>query len=335
MVNPDRHTFTCAGRSEWPPCRNHREAQFPTLKTPDLPNFDYVIVGAGSAGCVLANRLSADGRHRVLLVEAGGADNYPWIHIPVGYLYCIGNPRTDWRYATEPEQELAGRTIPLPRGLGLDDADVDAVAGLAVKAKYRNAGQICFSPSRFWIHDRVFDAFVRRFGQLADALHVGHGLDPNVEMGPLAHDKRVGAMHKLCEDASRRGGKPLIGGAAPDRPGCFWRPTAYADLPREAALLNVEPFGPIATFNRFTSLDEAMQEANRLPYGLSAFAFTRSRAQARALVDATECGTLGINTFQIVLPEIPFGGVRDSGLGREGGAEGMEPYLVTRFTHWA
>jgi succinate-semialdehyde dehydrogenase / glutarate-semialdehyde dehydrogenase len=216
-----------------------------------------------------------------------------------------------------------------------DDVDVDAVAGAAVKAKYRNAGQICFSPSRFWVHDKVFDAFVRRFCQLADALNVGPGLDAKVEMGPLAHDKRVTAMGKLCDDAGQRGSKPLIGGAAVDRPGYFWKPTAYADLPREAALLNVEPFGPIATFNRFTQLDEALQETNRLPYGLSAYAFTRSRAQARALVEATESGTLGINTFQIVLPEIPFGGVRDSGQGREGGAEGMQPYLLTRFTHWA
>jgi succinate-semialdehyde dehydrogenase/glutarate-semialdehyde dehydrogenase len=213
--------------------------------------------------------------------------------------------------------------------------DVETIAQLAVKAKHRNAGQICFSPTRFFVQDAVHDRFVKAYAKAAKALKVGHGLDPSTEMGPLIHARRVGAMERFCADAEKSGCRLLFGGEPVERKGFFWAPTAYADAPVDADLMNMEPFGPIATINRFETLEEAIREANRLPYGLSTYLFTASRSVVQTFVECVESGTFGLNTFQVVLPETPFGGVRDSGLGREGGSEGMDPYFVTRFTHWA
>lgn len=216
-----------------------------------------------------------------------------------------------------------------------EDADIEAVAVAAVKAKYRNAGQICFSPSRFFVQQPVFDRFTEAFVEAASKLKVGHGLDEATEMGPLAHADRMRAMERLCSEAERAGAKCAAGGRALPQPGYYWEPTVYLDVPDSALLMTTEPFGPIASISRFAGPDEAIAEANRLPYGLSAYVFTQSRPIAATLVEAIESGTVGLNTFQVVLPETPFGGVRDSGIGREGGPEGMDPYTVTRFTHWA
>lgn len=215
------------------------------------------------------------------------------------------------------------------------DTDVEAVAAAAVRAKYRNAGQICFSPTRFFVQEAVFDRFVQHFSTGAQVLKVGHGLCPDVEMGPLAHARRMPAIEHICADAVRRGSRLVSGGEAMNLPGYFWKPTVFCEVPLDTSLMTTEPFGPVAAINRFSTLDEAITEANRLPYALSAYVFTRSRTIANTLVETLESGTIGLNTFQIVLPETPFGGERDSGLGREGGPEGMAPYLVTRFTHWA
>lgn len=219
--------------------------------------------------------------------------------------------------------------------LVFDDVDVEAVAAASVRAKYRNAGHICFSPTRFFVQEAVVEPFVDAFRAEARALKVGHGLEPGTEMGPLAHARRMDAVAQVCADAERRGARGITGGEARPSPGYFWKPTAFRDVPLDAALMTTEPFGPVAAINPFGTLDEAITEANRLPYGLSAYVFTRSRANARAMVDGIESGTIGLNTFLVVLPETPFGGERGSGVGREGGPEGMLPYLVTRFTHWA
>lgn len=216
-----------------------------------------------------------------------------------------------------------------------EDADIEAVALAAVKAKYRNAGQICFSPSRFFVQQPVYDRFVQAFLEAASRLKVGYGLDEATEMGPLAHADRMRAMERLCAEAESAGAKCVAGGRARSQPGFYWEPTVYLDVPKSAQLMTTEPFGPIASISRFTALDDAIAEANRLPYGLSAYVFTQSRSIAATLVEAIESGTVGLNTFQVVLPETPFGGVRDSGIGREGGPEGMDPYTITRFTHWA
>jgi succinate-semialdehyde dehydrogenase/glutarate-semialdehyde dehydrogenase len=238
--------------------------------------------------------------------------------------------------------QAASRMKPATMELGghapvfiFEDVDVDTIAQLAVKAKHRNAGQICFSPTRFFVQDAVHDRFVKAYAKAAKALKVGHGLDPSTEMGPLIHARRVGAMERFCADAEKSGCRLLFGGEPVERKGFFWAPTAYADAPVDADLMNMEPFGPIATINRFETLEEAIREANRLPYGLSTYLFTASRSVVQTFVECVESGTFGLNTFQVVLPETPFGGVRDSGLGREGGSEGMDPYFVTRFTHWA
>lgn len=216
-----------------------------------------------------------------------------------------------------------------------DDADIDAAAAAAVKAKYRNAGQICFSPSRFFVQEAAFNRFAEAFTDAARRLRVGYGLDADAEMGPLAHAQRIRAMERLCADADAAGARCVAGGKARQRPGFYWEPTVYLDAPPTSLLMTTEPFGPIASIGCFAGIDDAIAEANRLPYGLSAYVFTRSRAATATLVEAIESGTIGVNTFQVVLPETPFGGVRDSGIGREGGPDGIEPYTVTRFTHWA
>lgn len=216
-----------------------------------------------------------------------------------------------------------------------DDADVDAAAAAAVKAKYRNAGQICFSPSRFFVQEAVFERFAEAFTEGARRLEVGYGLDEATEMGPLAHAQRMRAMERLCADADSAGARCVAGGRARQRAGFYWEPTVYLEAPRTSLLMTTEPFGPIATINRFAGIDDAVTEANRLAYGLSAYVFTRSRHTTNTMIEAIESGTIGVNTLQVVLPETPFGGVRDSGIGREGGAEGIDPYTVTRFTHWA
>ncbi len=216
-----------------------------------------------------------------------------------------------------------------------DDADIDAAAAAAVTAKFRNAGQICFSPSRFFVQKAVFDRFATAFVDAVKRLKVGYGLDEETVMGPLAHANRMRAMERLCREAEHVGARCAAGGNAVDRPGFFWEPTVYLDVPVSAQLMTTEPFGPVAAISRFSGLADALVEANRLPYGLSAYVFTQSRSVADEMIEATESGTIGLNTFQVVLPETPFGGVLDSGIGREGGREGMEPYLVTRFTHWA
>jgi succinate-semialdehyde dehydrogenase/glutarate-semialdehyde dehydrogenase len=216
-----------------------------------------------------------------------------------------------------------------------DDADIDAAAAAAAKAKYRNAGQICFSPSRFFVQEAAFDRFAEAFTDAVQRIKVGYGLDEDTEMGPLAHAQRMRAMERLCADADGAGARCVAGGRARQRPGFYWEPTVYLEAPRTSLLMTSEPFGPIAAIGRFSGIDDAIVEANRLPYGLSAYVFTRARDTAATLVEAIESGTIGVNTFQVVLPETPFGGVRDSGIGREGGPEGIEPYTVTRFTHWA
>jgi len=216
-----------------------------------------------------------------------------------------------------------------------DDADIEAAAAAAVTAKFRNAGQICFSPSRFFVQTVVFDRFVSAFVDGAKRLKVGYGLDEETVMGPLAHANRMKAMERLCREAESAGAHRATGGNALDRRGFYWEPTVYLDVPVSAQLMTTEPFGPVAAISRFDGLDDAVAEANRLPYGLSAYVFTRTQHVANEMIEATDSGTIGLNTFQVVLPETPFGGVLDSGIGREGGLEGMEPYHVTRFTHWA
>ncbi len=211
------------------------------------------------------------------------------------------------------------------------DADIPRAAKLLAGAKFRNAGQVCISPTRFMVQDAAYDEFLEHFVAATKTIKVGNGLAEGVQMGPLANDRRLAAMERLVADAREQGAKVLTGGERIGREGYFFAPTVLTDVPLSARIMNEEPFGPLALVSRFSTYEDAIAEANRLPYGLAAYAYTRSSATSAALSEDIETGMLSINHHGLALPEVPFGGVKDSGYGSEGGTEAMEPYLVTKF----
>ncbi|MEC8917907.1 MAG: NAD-dependent succinate-semialdehyde dehydrogenase [Pseudomonadota bacterium] len=218
--------------------------------------------------------------------------------------------------------------------LVFDDADVEQAARLLAGSKFRNAGQVCVSPTRFLIQRGVFETFLERFVALAREVKVGNGLDPDVTMGPLANERRRPALEALIEDARSQGATVQLGGKGSDGPGYFFEPTVLTGLTPQMRAMNEEPFGPLALLVPFDDLEEALAEANRLPFGLAAYAFTASSKTAQALSDRLEAGMLTINHLGIALPELPFGGIKDSGYGSEGGSEALEAYLTTKLvTH--
>lgn len=218
--------------------------------------------------------------------------------------------------------------------LVFDDCDLDATLDKLVPQKFRNAGQVCVSPTRFYVQDGIYDAFAKGFAERTAKVKVGDGLDPDTRMGPLANERRLPAISKLVEDARAKGAKVLAGGSAGDG-GFFFQPTVLADVPLEADAMNQEPFGPLALMRPFGTLEEAIEQANRLPYGLAAFVFTENGRRANILGDAVEAGMIGINTFAISVADAPFGGVKESGFGSEGGKEGLETYQVVKAIHQA
>ncbi|MBN3785959.1 NAD-dependent succinate-semialdehyde dehydrogenase [Burkholderia sp. Ac-20353] len=215
--------------------------------------------------------------------------------------------------------------------LVFDDADIDSAVDILVTTKFRNAGQVCASPTRFLVQEKVADRFFDRFVTAAQALRIGNGLDPDVQMGPLANTRRAPALEALVDDALEHGAKLVTGGRRFDGPGNFFPPTVLADVPATARIMNEEPFGPVVLFNRFGTLDEAIKEANRLPYGLASYAYSRSAATIHAVSTRVVAGMTTINHSGLGLPEVPFGGVRDSGYGEEGGPDAVEPYLISKF----
>ena len=215
--------------------------------------------------------------------------------------------------------------------LVLPDADVARAARQLARFKIRNAGQVCISPTRFYIHDDIYTAFVDRFTEELANVKVGDGLDPDTQMGPLAHERRIPMMQKFVDNARSLGGKVVLGGEQIKRDGFFFSPTVLTDIPDDALVMTEEPFGPIAPLTRYSNLDDAIARANSLPFGLSAYAFTQSLQDAHRLGTELESGMVNINHFGSSLPETPFGGVKDSGIGSEGGAETFDGYLVTKF----
>jgi succinate-semialdehyde dehydrogenase / glutarate-semialdehyde dehydrogenase len=211
------------------------------------------------------------------------------------------------------------------------DADVDVAAKILSANKYRNAGQICVSPTRFIVHEQLYEPFVDRFVTAAKAVAVGDGMTAGVTMGPLATARRVEAMEGFIADAVAKGAKVRTGGRRIGNTGYFFEPTVLTDVPPDARVMNEEPFGPIAIMLPFSTFDEAIAEANRLPYGLAAYAYTRSVKTAAAVAAAFESGTVSINHHGLAPIETPLGGVKDSGYGSEGGAEAIEAYMVTKF----
>jgi succinate-semialdehyde dehydrogenase / glutarate-semialdehyde dehydrogenase len=215
------------------------------------------------------------------------------------------------------------------------DADVEKAVSVLAANKFRNAGQVCVAPTRFLVHESVFDRFVDGFVAAAEGLKVGDGLDPDTRMGPLIHGRRLEAMESLTADATAEGARLRTGGKRIGNRGNFFEPTIFTDVPLSARLMNEEPFGPVAAVQRFTDDEAALTEANRLPYGLAAYAYTRSAERAATVASRIESGMLGINHHGLAVPETPFGGVKDSGYGSEGGAEALEAYLVTKFVSQA
>jgi succinate-semialdehyde dehydrogenase/glutarate-semialdehyde dehydrogenase len=211
-----------------------------------------------------------------------------------------------------------------------DDADLALAAKAAGGAKFRNAGQVCISPTRFLVHNSIREDFAKALVGIAEKVKVGDGLAEGTTMGPLANARRLSAMGRLLDDARTRGAKVATGGERLGGAGNFFAPTVLTDVPLTADVFNNEPFGPVAAVRGFDTLDEAIAEANRLPYGLAGYAFTRSIRNAHQLAQRVEVGMLWINQPAAPTPEMPFGGVKDSGYGSEGGPEAMEAYLVSK-----
>jgi succinate-semialdehyde dehydrogenase/glutarate-semialdehyde dehydrogenase len=215
--------------------------------------------------------------------------------------------------------------------LVFDDVELDAVLDQSVASKYRNAGQVCVSPTRFYVQEAVYEKFVDGFTKRAKALKIGDGLDDTTQMGPLAHPRRIEAMERLLGDAAEHQAILNTGGSRIERKGWFWEPTVLSNVPNDAKIMNEEPFGPVALINPFKEFDAVVKEANRLPYGLAAYAFTKDAKRVTRLGDELEAGMVGVNTFRISVPESPFGGVKESGHGSEEGIEGLDACLVTKF----
>jgi succinate-semialdehyde dehydrogenase/glutarate-semialdehyde dehydrogenase len=210
------------------------------------------------------------------------------------------------------------------------DADLALAAKIIASAKFRNAGQVCISPTRFLVHNTIRDDFAQAFVAVAEKLKIGDGLAEGTTLGPLANTRRVAAMERIVADAREAGAKIATGGERIGTEGNFFAPTVLTDVPLNAAVFNDEPFGPIAAIRGFDTLDEAIAEANRLPFGLASYAFTRSLANVHQLTQRIEAGMLFINQAALVPADMPFGGVKDSGYGSEGGPEALEAYLQSK-----
>jgi len=215
--------------------------------------------------------------------------------------------------------------------LVFEDADIDAAAAGGAANRFRGTGQICISSTRFLIHRGAYDRFVERFVAATQQLVIGDGMAPGTQVGPLANPRQLAKMEALVADAVAQGARVLAGGRRIDGPGYFFAPTVLVDVPMSARIMHEEPFGPIAVLLPFDTLEDGLAEANRLPYALSAYAFTRDARTAIDVGDGLEAGMIGINQYRIIATELPFGGMKESGHGSEGGTEGIGHYLTNKF----
>ena len=211
------------------------------------------------------------------------------------------------------------------------DADPEKTADTIAAFKYRNAGQVCISPTRFYVQEPVYDRFLERFTAFANAIKLGDGLEQGITMGPLANARRLDAMEAIVNDSKSRGGKIVTGGKRRGNQGYFFEPTVITGVPDDSKIMTEEPFGPLAPIVAFKSFEEVVERANSLKFGLAAYAFTGSAQTANAIGDALEAGMVAVNNVVISTPETPFGGVKESGYGHEGGIEGLEVYTVRKF----
>ena len=243
--------------------------------------------------------------------------------IPVGKLLA-GLAAKGMKKAT---MELGGHSPVIVFG----DADAEKAADTIAAFKYRNAGQVCISPTRFYVQEDVYKKFLNRFTEYAKGVKVGDGLEKGITMGPLANSRRLDAMDSFVADAKDRGGKIVVGGSRRGNQGYFYEPTVITDVPDDSKIMTEEPFGPVAPIVRFKSFDEVVERANSLPFGLASYAFTSSAQTATMIGDALQSGMVGVNSVAISTPETPFGGVKESGYGSEGGIEGLEAYMIVKF----
>jgi succinate-semialdehyde dehydrogenase/glutarate-semialdehyde dehydrogenase len=243
--------------------------------------------------------------------------------IPVGK-HLAGLAAKGMKRAT---MELGGHSPVVVFG----DADPEKSADMIAAFKFRNAGQVCVSPTRFYVQEPVYDRFLKRFTEFANNIKLGDGLDKDTTMGPLANPRRLDAMEAMVNDAKGRGGKVAAGGKRHGNQGYFFEPTVLTDVPDDSKVMTEEPFGPIAPIVRFKTFDEVVERANSLPFGLASYAFTSSTQTATAIGDALNFGLVGVNSTVISLPETPFGGIKESGYGHEGGIEGLDAYMNRKF----
>jgi len=310
------------------------------------------VAGALSAGCSIILKASEE-------TPAGAVQLVRAFHdagLPAGVLNLVfGNPAEISDYLIPQSRirlvtftgsipvgkhlaEMAGRHMkPAIMELGghapvivCEDVDPVATGAISALGKSRNAGQVCVAPTRFFVQEAIYEKFAQSFAERASQLKIGNGLDPATQMGPLANARRIDAMETMVADAKTRGARVLAGGHRIGNRGYFFPLTVLADVPDDARAMNEEPFGPLALVNPVRTLDEAIEKANALPYGLAAYAFTRSAGNADRLADEVEVGNLSINHFVASSAETPFGGVKESGYGREGGTEGLQCYTVVK-----
>ena len=308
--------------------------------------------GALSAGCAIILKASEE-------TPAGAVQLVQAFHdagVPPGVLNLVfGNPADISDYLIpQPTVRLVTFTGSIPVGKSLaemagrymkpaimelgghapvivcDDVDPATTAAASVTGKSRNAGQVCVAPTRFFVQEQIYQRFADNFAEKAAQLKVGNGLDPSTQLGPLANSRRIDAMENFVADAKAKGAKVLAGGQRIGNRGYFFPLTVLADIPDDARVMRDEPFGPLALVNPVRDLDEAIEKANSLPYGLAAYAFTRSAHNADRLASDVEVGNLSINHFVASVAETPFGGVKESGYGREGGTEGLQCYTVVK-----
>ncbi|MFT4097265.1 MAG: NAD-dependent succinate-semialdehyde dehydrogenase [Rhodoblastus sp.] len=211
-----------------------------------------------------------------------------------------------------------------------DDVDASLAGQVCAVRKARNSGQVCTSPTRFFVMENSYERFTNAFLERARSIRIGNGMEHGVQMGPVANHRRIEALEEMTADARAKGAKVLAGGGRIGNRGYFFPVTVLAEASDDVMATRVEPFGPLGIINPVRSLDEAIAKANALPFGLAAYAFTHSAANADRLSDEVECGNLSINTLEASVAETPFGGVKESGYGREGGAEGLHHYMVVK-----
>lgn len=214
--------------------------------------------------------------------------------------------------------------------LVFEDANLERALDQLVAAKFKNAGQVCTSPTRFYIHRSIYEQFITGFLERTKRLVIGNGLEQGVVMGPLITERRLDNMDTLVADAVAKGAKVLTGGGRLEREGFFFAPTVMRDVPDDALIMIDEPFGPLAPLTVFDTFEEVIQRANALPYALAAYIFTRDGTTAARASQAIEAGVVGINHMSVHEAETPFGGFNESGYGHESGLEGLDAYLRTK-----